>query len=257
MSIFNPVSYNVGMEVFKRHEAKYLITREQKDNFLRELKDELTHSRYYKSTIENVYLDTENDTLITKSIDKPNFKEKVRVRSYGVPRDEDKVFFEIKTKQKTEGRKNGYKRRIELTLGEYKKWLSNEVGLTELKQTEDDKNSDKQVAKELEYLCRHLKLRPRIFIAYERESWEGMENTELRITFDENLRYRTEDLNLDGKKECTRYFGDDEKNIIMEIKAKHGLPLTIVKVMNRHKIYPQPFSKYGKIFEKIRKEENV
>ena len=89
MPNFNSVSYNGDMEVFKRHESKYLITREQKDDFLRELKDELTHNKYYKSTIENVYLDTENDTLITKSIDKPNFKEKVRVRSYGVPRDED------------------------------------------------------------------------------------------------------------------------------------------------------------------------
>ena len=248
------------MEVFKRHEKKYLITRQQKKKFLEICGEGLRHNKYFKSTVGNVYFDTKNNDLIIKSIEKPEFKEKVRIRSYGKPGDDDYIFFEIKVKRKVAGRKNGYKRRFELLLRDYKEYMSGKASLEEIARRKIEKPNDVQVAREIEYLCTHLKLEPKIYIACDRESYEGTDDENLRITFDENLKYRLDDLNLDGKKRCKRYFGKspEEKNIIMEIKAINGLPLPMVKALNECKIYPQPFSKYGKIYEKIMKgERNV
>ena len=109
--------------------------------------------------------------------------------------------------------------------------------------------------KEVNYLIKHHHLKPQIMTIYNRESYQGEEG--LRITFDENLKFRNQKLNLKKSKYDKMYFKDKENNIIMEIKAQGVLPLWLTKILSEHKLYPQQFSKVGKSYERIRKESNV
>ena len=89
---------------------------------------------------------------------------------------------------------------------------------------------------------------------YNRESYKNQDG--LRITFDEKLRYRNQNLSFVSKNDDKIYFKDD-RNIIMEIKANGVMPMWLVQQLSRLKLYPQQFSKIGKIYEAIRKESNV
>ena len=112
--------------------------------------------------------------------------------------------------------------------------------------------NDLRIAKEIDYLIGHFGLKPQILVFYKRESYQGEEG--LRITFDENLKYRNQNLNFTKRKDDKVFF-HDEKNIIMEIKAHEVMPLWLVRALSAEKVYPQQFSKVGKIYQQIRKEE--
>lgn len=77
---------------FKREEEKYLITKDQYEKLFHEIGQNIEKDKYYESTICNVYFDTEHNDLVVDSIEKPIYKHKVRLRSYGVPNEEDDVF---------------------------------------------------------------------------------------------------------------------------------------------------------------------
>ena len=237
--------------VFDRVEKKCLITKRQKQNILHSIRQNMQEDKFYKSEVFNVYFDTDNYDLIIQSIDQPAFKEKLRARSYG---GYDKVFFEIKTKLKGHDYNVGYKRRVCITKKDYQKIAKGRTNLTELTKQRLDAPHDRQIAKEVDYLFEHFSLHPKILVFYKRESYQGENN--LRITFDENLKYRTEQITF-SKKKLDKPFFNHEKNIIMEIKAHEVLPLWLVKELSKEKIFPQRFSKVGNIYQKIRKEEDV
>ena len=230
-------------KIFDRTEKKYLIDTRTKKKVLTAIKNEIEKDKYFESEIFNIYFDTDNFDLIIKSIDNPNFKEKLRARAYG---GYDKVFLEIKTKMRGKGDAVGQKRRVLITHQDYKKLVRGEKTVAEL--------SNSQIAKEVDYLISYFKLKPQILLYYNRESYVGKNN--LRITFDKKLSYRDDSLDFKRKVSDKRYF-NDKKNIIMEIKVQNAMPLWLVKVLSENKIYPERFSKIGKIYEKIRKEQNV
>ena len=237
-------------KVFKRHEKKYIISREQKDALLKACGEKLTKNKYFEATVMSLYFDTKNDDLIIKSIDRPEFKEKVRLRSYNVPKVSDEVFLEIKTKRKVNKTKNTYKRRLQIKLSEFYEFFEDNASLTEIAKRKIEKGEDVQIARELEYIFKYLKLEPKAIICCERQSYEGAEDSELRITFDENLRMRRDNLRLENGDKGKKFFGKEKKNIIMEIKAMMGLPIWFVEILNKEKIYPQRFSKYGMCYQK-------
>ncbi len=238
-------------KVFNRIEKKYLITKEQKKNLLKTIKQNMNEDGYFKSDVFNIYFDTENFDLIIQSIDQPLFKEKLRARSYG---GYDRVFFEIKTKLREKEANPGFKRRVMVTKKDYKELVQKKASLSELASREIETKNDIQIAKEVDYLIKKFNLTPKILVMYHRESYQGEDK--LRITFDEKLRYRDNNLSFTKTKSDKMYF-KDKRNTIMEIKAHGVLPLWLVKTMSENKTYPQQFSKVGKIFEKIRKEKNV
>lgn len=249
-------------KVFRRVEKKYLITKEEKNKLLKFCGDRLTKNKYFRSTVCSIYFDTENDDLIQKQIDKPLdkpiFKEKVRLRSYNVPRKNDVVFLEIKTKQKgsEEKIKIGDKRRFELTLKDFDDFEKGKATLTEIAKRKIEKTNDEQIAREIEYIIKYLKLKPKIFIACERESYAGTREKDLRLTFDDNLRYRTKRLKLNQGTDGKKYF-KTQQNVILEIKTAGGMPLWLVRALSELKIYPQPFSKYGKIYQQMKGKNDV
>lgn len=235
-------------KVFDRVEKKYLITRDQMNKILGESGKRLKPDNYFKSEIFNIYFDTENYDLIIKSIENPDFKEKVRARSYG---GYNKVFMEIKTKIKEGGVKIGHKRRFLITHKDYKKLATKEKTALELAAKEIETRDDLQIAKEVDYLISLFNLRPKILVYYDRKSYIGKKG--FRITFDENLGFRETNLNFHRGAHDKHYF-NNEKNIIMEVKARGAMPLWFAHLLSENKIFPVRFSKIGKIYELIKKE---
>ena len=84
--------------VFKRYELKYLLTQEQKQIVLHAMEPYMQLDKYGRTTIRNIYYDTDDYLLIRRSIEKPVYKEKLRIRSYKRAKPESTVFVELKKK---------------------------------------------------------------------------------------------------------------------------------------------------------------
>ena len=238
-------------KVFDRIEKKYLITKTDKKELLKAIKKHMKKDSYHKSEVFNIYFDTDNYDLIIQSIDQPIFKHKLRARSYA---GYDRVFLEIKTKLRGHDLNPGYKRRVMITKSDFKELVKKRHTAEELAKKNQETPHDLQIAREVDYLIEHYHLKPKIMTIYDRESYKGTDN--LRITFDENLKFRDQILTPKNSKHDKIYFKDKD-NIIMEIKAGGVLPLWLTKTLSEHKLYPQQFSKVGKSYERIRKESNV
>jgi hypothetical protein len=141
-----------------------------------------------------------------------------------------------------------------ITHKDFAELVDGKITLAELSARSIENNNDLQIAKEVDYLISHFNLKPKILVYYDRESYKGEDN--LRITFDENLKYSHQNLSFVKGKRDKIYF-KDKRNVIMEVKAHGIIPLWLAEIMSAEKIYPQQFSKIGKVYEKIRKENNV
>ena len=224
--------------IFKRVEEKYLLSKEQYINLFHNINEYIEKDKYFETTICNIYFDNDIDELICTSMDKPIYKHKLRLRSYGIPKKNDDVFLEIKFKFK----KIVGKRRIKLKLKEFTKYLK----------TGEYLRSD-QIMKEIDYFFKLYNLKPSYFIAYDRKSYREINNENLRITIDTNLRSRKENLSLELGDKGKLYFED--QIYIMEIKTLGAMPLWLVKNLSDLKIYPVSFSKFGSIYKKDKEEK--
>ncbi|MBR2658864.1 polyphosphate polymerase domain-containing protein [Candidatus Saccharibacteria bacterium] len=238
-------------KIFDRVEKKYVINKDQKAEIMRVIDKKMSKGKYHKSRVMNIYFDTDNYDLIIKSIEKPEFKQKLRARSYG---GYDKVFLEIKTKLRGKDVNVGYKRRVLITKKDYDNFIKGKIDIITLAKAKIETADDIQIAKEVDYMVKYFDLKPKILVYYDRASFLGEES--LRITFDENLKYRDKNLKFVRNSKDKHYFYD-EKNIIMEIKAAGVMPLWLTKTLSKIEAYPMSFSKIGKIYELIRKEQNV
>lgn len=218
---------------FKRYEEKYLLSKEQYEVIIKEMAEYMEPDIYGKTTNCNIYYDTENWDLIRTSIEKPVYKEKLRVRSYGVPKIGDPVFIEIKKKYDDVV----YKRRITMNSECAESYLAGNRSLSD----------GSQISREIEYFQKLHDAKPAVFIAYDRTSFAGKENSELRITFDKNIRFREYALDL----RC----GDFGENILpydtvlMEIKIPGTTPLWLVHILSKVEARPSSFSKYGTYYK--------
>lgn len=229
----------LDQNIFRRVEQKYLLTKNQYENLMECIKDSIEKDIYYESTISNIYFDTDNNDLIINSIEKPLYKNKIRLRSYSTPNLNSKVFLEIKIKYKGVVAK----RRIDLTLEEFYEYMN----------SGNMPNSNKQIMNEIDYYFKKYNLKPKMFLAYDRLSYYDKNHKEFRITFDKNVRSREYDLKLEYGDYGKKYF--DEDIYIMELKTLGSIPLWFTQILSKLKIYPQSFSKYGKIYSKKIEEE--
>ncbi len=219
--------------VFERVEKKYLLTKEKHDLLLADLKSHITTDKYGKYTICNIYYDTESYDLIRHSIEKPAYKEKLRLRSYGKPTKEDEVFLEIKKKYKG----TVFKRRISLTLEEAQQYLNHGI----------KPDRDSQILREIDYFMNFYHPKPKLYLAYDRIAYFGSDDKQIRITFDQRIRSRQYDLNL-AKGDYGEYLLD-ECSYLMEIKVPLAMPLWLANRLSSLEIYPTSFSKYGNIYK--------
>lgn len=221
--------------IFRRSERKYLLTEEQYHRLWELVSPYMEEDEYGHSTICNIYYDTADYELIRSSIEKPVYKEKLRLRSYGIPANDTTVFIEIKKKY------NGivYKRRIGLPLQEAEKSL--EQGFIE------PVAGQEQISSEINYFLQRAALVPAVFLAYDRDAFRGVDDAELRMTFDFNIRSRQEHLSLSDGAEGNLFFQNGE--VMLEIKTIGSYPLWLVHAMEECQIYPVSFSKYGNIYK--------
>lgn len=221
--------------VFERYELKYLITNGQKERLLELMEEKMLPDSHGKSCIRNLYYDTPSFRLIRRSLEKPVYKEKLRVRSYCAAGEEDRVFVELKKKY----RHIVYKRRIALSRGEAEAWLSGERACPE----------DCQISREIDFFRSFYQdLSPKVFLSYEREAFFSREREDLRVTFDDRLRFRTEALSLGSPPDGREIL--DQGRVLMEIKCAGGLPLWMTSFLSREKIYQTSFSKYGTAYQR-------
>jgi hypothetical protein len=162
--------------IFKRWEKKYLINAFEYEKLLSMIGHRLEPDAHGKSTICSLYLDTPDFLLIRNSIDAVSYKEKLRLRSYGAPRDDSDIFFEIKKKYKGVV----YKRRVILPIKDAFDYI--ESGTPPI---------DTQIMREIDYLMKFYRQpKPDVCILCEREAYFSREDEGVRLTFDIGLRYR-------------------------------------------------------------------
>lgn len=223
---------------FQRIEKKYFISPAQMEALLNVMRRHMTADRYGEYAIGNIYCDTDNFRLIRASLEKPAYKEKLRVRSYGVPTETDRVFVELK--KKFDG--VVYKRRITTEVPQVEPLL---CGSTEAKC---------QIGREIQWFQRQNRTRPRVFIGYDRLAFAGQEDPQLRLTFDTNLRWRDTQLDL-----CMGDWGApilQGEDILMELKLPEACPLWLTHALTEVGAFPTSFSKYGTCYkEHILKKE--
>ena len=222
--------------VFERKEIKYILTREQKEALLELIAGRMQPDEFGVTKICNIYFDNETFRVIRESIEKPKYKEKLRLRTYGVPSDGSHSFVELKKKL------NGivYKRRAEMPYADALRFLTR--GGYDGERT--------QIIKEIEWvLAKHPDLAPAIALFYDRQAFFGTEDPNLRMTLDTNITYRLTDLDL-------RYgpYGDvliDGNTYILELKTNGAVPLWLSAAFDKLKIYPGSYTKYGNAYKKL------
>ena len=230
--------------VFKRYEIKYVVTAEQKERILKAMEPYMELDRYGMSTVRNLYFDTDDFVLARHSIAKPDFKEKLRVRSYSKADADSTVFVELK--RKFDG--VVYKRRIGLPEADAMRWMSGEEDRNIIAEL---KRESPQVAAEIEYFAgMYSGLKPVIYLSYDREAYRMKKNlavsdggSDFRVTFDSNIFCREEDLSLRSDAYGTPIL--EEGKYLMELKCPGAIPLWMTKILSDERIYKTSFSKYG------------
>ncbi len=227
--------------IFERYEKKYRISEDTYKLLSDRLSEYMTPDKYGQYTICSLYLDNDNFDLIRKSMEKPNYKEKIRLRSYGVPSESSKVYLELK--KKLDG--ITYKRRVSLPYGEALRYIENRT-------TEFDSG---QIFNEITYFLERYKPSPKVLLFYDRTAFFGIEDKNLRITFDNNIRYRNTDPYPHNDGFSIPIITPDE--YIMEIKVPGAFPIWLSKLLSELGIYPTSFSKYATAYTHILTKESV
>lgn len=222
--------------IFKRYEIKYLLDMQQKQRLLQIMEPYMALDKYGRTTIRNIYFDTENFRLIRHSIEKPVYKEKLRIRSYRQASPESPVFVELKKKY------DGvvYKRRISMPEQQAMDWVCGGAGA----------GRDTQITREIDYFMKYYEtLRPAVFLSYEREAFYCKQGGDFRITLDENILCRRSELSLTTEPWGTVILPKEQ--VLMEIKTAGGLPGWLTDFLSRERIFKTSFSKYGTAYEKL------
>lgn len=219
-------------ETFERVEHKYLLTKKQANKLFDLIQDHIEPDVYPRYTLYNIYYDSDDFQMISKSIEGPQYKEKLRVRSYGEVDEDGFIYLEMKKKY------DGivYKRRIQIP------------SVTETA-------NSFQIKKELAYMKDFYQADKKVFIAYDRVAYAGIHESDVRITFDTNIRYRFDHLKLSDVYEDKYLLNDDQ--VLLEIKVMNRYPLWLTHALSFLKLTRTSFSKYGTIYSKVLEERGT
>ena len=225
------------VETFKRYEKKYLLDKNQYTLIKDKIREYVDDDVYKEYKLMSIYYDNDNYELIRRSIEKPKYKEKLRIRAYQAPNNNDNVQVELKKKYAG----IVYKRR---TQAKYEDVLNNIY---------ECEFNNKQIGAEIKYFLNYYgHLSPKVYIACKRSNYIGKEDKNLRITFDEDLAYRFKDINLQSN------INDKPINdsVIMEIKVVGSMPIWLTNILDEVNAYPRSFSKVGTAYLKETENQN-
>jgi len=221
-------------KTFERNEKKYLLTISQYESVFNEFSKYLKPDEYGEQIICNEYFDTDDYRLIRASIEKPPYKEKLRLRSYGIPNGESEVYLELKKKY------DGivFKRRVMGSLDEMREYINGKIP-----------DNENQVLNEINYFLLFYHAKPKIFLAYNRIALIGEKNSGIRVTFDRKIRSRTENIDMSLGDFGEEFFTDS--SVVMEVKVKGAMPLWMSEIITKSKATPTSFSKYGSVYKRF------
>jgi hypothetical protein len=241
--------------VFARREEKYLLAPGVREKLTSLLGSALEMDGRGKARIGSLYLDTPDDLLIRRSVEKPDFREKLRVRTYGRVCDSNHpAFLEIKRKYLG----TVYKRRVRMTLREARRFV--EGGVMPLSPYQGDAARvvlNRQILEELRWaLARYGTLAPSLYVGYERCAYTyRAQGASLRLTIDSDVSYR------EGRWEgawAEERHGENHRNqnhlllpsgsCLMELKTSAALPLALTRALDELGLYPRGFSKVGNAY---------
>ncbi len=226
--------------IFKRIEKKYLLSETQYQALFQRIGPHLMPDKFGRSTVLSLYLDTPDRRIIRNSVEAVDYKEKLRLRSYGTAAADSTVFLELKKKF------GGvvYKRRAAMTLTDAERYLRTGI-----------KPFESQIMSEIDWAMRFYG-RPKgaMLIACEREAWFDEEHPDLRLTFDRNIRYRENELHLDKGSAGSILL--PENTVLLEIKTAGAMPLWLAGALDAEGVLPGSFSKYGAAYTRATEEKN-
>ena len=227
--------------IFQRKEIKFLVDSRQRALLEQCFQRYMAPGPHGESTICNIYYDTPDYRLVRASMEKPIYKEKLRMRSYGRVSPADPVFLELKKKYKGVV----YKRRIELCQHEAAAFLAGRAPLPE----------DSQIGREIEYFLRFYgELEPAVYLCYDRSAYFSREDPNLRATFDRDIRFRQEDMSLLSRPGGQQLLLPGQS--LLEVKTAGALPLWLTAALDRGHIRQVSFSKYGEAYQIQQKERS-
>ncbi len=215
--------------VFARVEKKYLLSGDQ----ARAMTDALRLRSFSMldfgdPAVQSLYYDTPDFLLIRRSLERPNYKEKLRLRAYGQPTMEGRSYVEIKKKYQGVV----YKRRVKLPLRE---------AVAGIRQGRMPAECG-QIGREIDRCVDFYQLEPKCMILYDRDAWSS-KSENVRVTFDTRIRCRFSDLDVTLPQEGTELLPPD--SVIMEIKAPGAYPLWLTRLLEDIGARRIHFSKYG------------
>ena len=223
---------------FRRKEIKYLLTAGQYASLMQYLLKIAEVDEYGKTRINNIYFDTPAFRLIRTSLEKPLYKEKLRLRTYGATEDQTNAFIEIKKKYKG----IVYKRRVNGTYRSAFDYLVKDAAPLD----------DSQISMEIEEFRKlYDKPVPAMRICYDRIAMAGKDGRDLRITFDSNITWDEKALDLRMKAKGHQILGKGE--VLMELKVPGAIPNELSATLSELGIFPVSFSKYGRGYLDMKK----
>ncbi len=220
--------------VMQRYELKYLLSAAQTAHLLKGLEGHMRLDDYGRTSIASIYYDTPDYRLIRTSIEKPPFKEKLRLRSYGLATDTSPVYLELKRKAYD----IVYKRRVQTTIPLVRSFFAGQGDIC----------AGGQINREITYFRDFYgNLAPSCMIIYDREAYYEP-GGDLRLTVDYAPRYRVSELNLSTSMDGSLLL--PEGHTILEIKVQNAIPLWLSRVLTDGAIYKNSFSKYGEAYKR-------
>ncbi|HPE94487.1 MAG TPA: polyphosphate polymerase domain-containing protein [Bacillota bacterium] len=236
----------MAKNTFKRTERKYMLSPQQNSEMLKILFENMDPDDYSGAdggyNVYNIYYDNDKNSVIRNSVSKPPYKEKLRVRSYETPDENNKVYVEIK--KKIQGVVS--KRRVSMTLRQVEPFLKDGIV------PEGKSPASQQMMKEILYFQSIYHSVPALYLSYGRYAFKGKVDRNFRVTVDHDIVTRRYDLRLDKGSYGDSLIGD---NCLMEVKFVGTMPLWLVQAIRRLDIKKVSFSKYGTEYEQYRKAQ--
>lgn len=238
----------MAISTFQRREVKFLMSTEQYEALLPVVHEHMNPDQYCvdgrEYGIYNLYYDTPDNLLIRRSLEKPYYKEKLRLRSYYSPAEpEQSVFLEVKKKI------GGIvtKRRVSMTVAEAESYIQTRV------KPYYERFIDLQVIREMDvFLNSYDSIAPRQYISYQRSAFFGKDDPEFRLTFDRDLTERRFDLSLSKGNYGNKIIAADQR--LMEIKVPGSIPMWMSNALSELGIRRHSFSKYGRAYQSFVQE---
>ncbi len=227
--------------IFQRREIKFMVDARQRAILEQAFRGHMAPDPHGESTICNIYYDTPDYRLVRTSMEKPIYKEKLRMRSYGRVSSEGTVFLELKKKYKG----IVYKRRIELPEDRAAAYMSGQNPMPD----------DGQIGREIDWFCKFYEgIRPAVYLCYDRSPWYSVEDPNLRATFDKRIRFREEDMSLTAAPGGQHLLLPHQS--LFEIKTADAIPLWLVEALEMGEVRQASFSKYGEAYTTMIKERS-